>query len=160
MRSTKDIRGSHRAAAHRGLCHRAKTRCDGEIKRWLKRRAMVEPVISHAKNDGLLGCNRPRGHASDRCNALLVASSFNLLQLLRFLRRSKPSLSLFLEALLADFVPCGSLLSQEAAHPILTAQNYSVLCPRNRILNGGLQTRSRALLGQRAQSCFLFSVLN
>src|SRR5580704_18307571 len=28
-----------------------------KIKRWLKRRAVVEPVIGHAKNDGLLGRN-------------------------------------------------------------------------------------------------------
>ena len=28
-----------------------------KIKRWLKRRAVVEPIIGHAKNDGLLGRN-------------------------------------------------------------------------------------------------------
>ena len=36
------------------------------IKRWLKRRAVVEPVIGHAKNDGLLGRNWLAGRAGDR----------------------------------------------------------------------------------------------
>jgi transposase, IS5 family len=57
------------------------------IKRWLKRRAVVEPVIGHAKNDGLLGRNWLKGRAGDRVNALLAAAGFNLRQLLRFLRR-------------------------------------------------------------------------
>src|SRR6202795_1037706 len=57
-----------------------------KIKRWLKRRAVVEPIIGHAKNDGLLGRNWLKGRTGDRCNALLAAVGFNLRQLLRFLR--------------------------------------------------------------------------
>jgi len=57
-----------------------------KIKRWLKRRAVVEPIIGHAKNDGLLGRNWLKGRAGDRCNALLAAAGFNLRQLLRFLQ--------------------------------------------------------------------------
>src|SRR6202795_2180037 len=57
-----------------------------KIKRWLKRRAVVEPIIGHAKNDGLLGRNWLKGRTGDRCNALLAAAGFNLRQLLRFLR--------------------------------------------------------------------------
>ena len=57
-----------------------------KIKRWLKRRAVVEPVIGHAKNDGLLGRHWLKGRAGDSCNALLAAAGFNLRQLLRFLR--------------------------------------------------------------------------
>jgi transposase, IS5 family len=59
---------------------------DARIKRWLKRRAVVEPVIGHAKNDGLLGRNWLKGHAGDRINTTLAATGFNLRQLLRFLR--------------------------------------------------------------------------
>jgi IS5 family transposase len=65
-----------------------------KIKRWLKRRSVVEPIIGHAKNDGLLGRNWLRGRDGDRCNALLAAAGFNLRQLLRFLR----GLSYFLRA--------------------------------------------------------------
>jgi IS5 family transposase len=100
-----------------------------KIKRWLKRRAVVEPVIGHAKNDGLLGRNWLGGRSGDRSNALLAAVGFNLRQLLRFLKRSKLFLYLFLQALLADLTDCGSPLSQEAAHSILTPQNYSALHP-------------------------------
>ena len=57
-----------------------------KIKRWLKRRAVVEPVIGHAKNDGLLGRNWLAGQKGDRINATLAAAGFNLRQLLRFLR--------------------------------------------------------------------------
>jgi IS5 family transposase len=58
-----------------------------KIKRWLKRRAVVEPIIGHAKNDGLLGRNWLKGRTGDRCNTLLAAAGFNLRQLLRFLKR-------------------------------------------------------------------------
>ena len=47
---------------------------------------MVEPIIGHAKNDGLLGRNWLQGRGGDRSNALLAAAGFNLRQLLRFLR--------------------------------------------------------------------------
>ncbi len=78
-----------------------------KIKRWLKRRAVVEPVIGHAKNDGLLGRNWLKGRAGDRCNTLLAAAGFNLRQLLRFLKRVPYFLRAFFSALLAacDLLP-------------------------------------------------------
>ena len=93
-----------------------------KIKRWLKRRAVVEPVIGHAKNDGL------HGRTGDRCNTLLAASGFNLRQLLRFLKRMELFLRLFRLARLANgaaLAACASLLSPQATHSILNAQNYS-----------------------------------
>ena len=66
-----------------------------EIKRWLKRRAVVEPIIGHAKNDGLLGRNWLKGRTGDRCNTLLAAAGFNLRQLLRFLNRCQYFCALF-----------------------------------------------------------------
>jgi IS5 family transposase len=76
-----------------------------KIKRWLKRRAVVEPIIGHAKNDGLLGRNWLKGRAGDRCNALLAAAGFNLRQLLRFLRGSPYFLHEFYYALLLTIRP-------------------------------------------------------
>ncbi len=72
-----------------------------KIKRWLKRRAVVEPIIGHAKNDGLLGRNWLLGRSGDRSNALLAASGFNLRQLLRFLKR----VELFLRLLYGHTAP-------------------------------------------------------
>jgi transposase, IS5 family len=75
-----------------------------KIKRWLKRRAVVEPIIGHAKNDGLLGRNWLKGRSGDRCNTLLAAAGFNLRQLLRFLNRCDYFLRAFFHALLADLL--------------------------------------------------------
>jgi transposase, IS5 family len=74
-----------------------------KIKRWLKRRSVVEPIIGHAKNDGLLGRNWLKGRTGDRCNALLAAAGFNLRQLLRFLSHIPYFLRAFFSALLAVF---------------------------------------------------------
>lgn len=76
-----------------------------KIKRWLKRRAVVEPIIGHAKNDGLLGRNWLKGRAGDRCNALLAAAGFNLRQLLRFLRGLPYFLRAFFYAILITLRP-------------------------------------------------------
>jgi len=57
-----------------------------QIKRWLKRRAAIEPIIGHAKNDGLLGKNYLKGRHGDKINTTLAATGFNLRQILRFIR--------------------------------------------------------------------------
>ncbi len=57
-----------------------------KIKKWLKRRAVIEPIIGHAKNEGLLGRNYLKGTEGDKINAVLAAVGFNLRQLLRFLK--------------------------------------------------------------------------
>ena len=100
-----------------------------KIKRWLKRRAVVEPVIGHAKNDGLLGRHWLHGRVGDRSNALLAASGFNLRQLLRFLRRTELFLRLFLRALLAVCAVFGSRLSREIAYALPASHTYSALRP-------------------------------
>jgi IS5 family transposase len=49
-----------------------------QMKRELKRRSAIEPMIGHAKNDGRLGRNHLLGHHGDKINALLAASGHNL----------------------------------------------------------------------------------
>jgi len=49
-----------------------------QMKRELKRRSAIEPMIGHAKNDGRLGKNHVLGHHGDRIDALLAASGHNL----------------------------------------------------------------------------------
>jgi IS5 family transposase len=90
-----------------------------KIKRWLKRRAVVELVTAHAKNEGLLGRNWLGARAGDRSNALLAAVGFNLRQLLCFLKR--------LELFLCPFLPTlfAALLPQEDDHPLLNTLNDS-----------------------------------
>jgi transposase, IS5 family len=56
------------------------------IKRELKRRNAIEPVIGHLKSDGLLERNRLLGEHGDAINALLAAAGHNLRLLLAWLR--------------------------------------------------------------------------
>lgn len=53
------------------------------IKKKLKRRNAVEPVIGHMKNDGRLGRNFLKGVAGDAMNALLCGAGHNLRKILR-----------------------------------------------------------------------------
>lgn len=55
-----------------------------QIKRELKRRAAIEPVIGHMKEDGLLGRNHLKGRDGDRINAVLAGAGQNFRLLLRW----------------------------------------------------------------------------
>lgn len=67
------------------------------IKRELKRRSAIEPVIGHLKTDGLLERNHLHGERGDAINLVLAAAGHNLRLLLAWLRRL---CALFLVALL------------------------------------------------------------
>ncbi|MCG8508587.1 MAG: transposase, partial [Rhodospirillales bacterium] len=68
----------------------------GRIKRELRRRSAIEPVIGHLKNDGHLGRNFLKGRHGDHANAVLTAIGHNLRLILKWLRRLWPQ---FLETL-------------------------------------------------------------
>jgi IS5 family transposase len=53
------------------------------IKKKLKRRNAIEPVIGHMKNDGRLGRNFLKGAIGDAINALLCGAGHNLRKILR-----------------------------------------------------------------------------
>ena len=55
------------------------------MRRELKRRSAIEPMIGHAKTDGRLGRNYLLGHDGDRINALLAAAGHNLRLILKAL---------------------------------------------------------------------------
>ena len=56
------------------------------LKRSLKRRQAIEPVIGHLKADGLLGRNHLKGTEGDQLNVLLSCAGHNLRLILRRLR--------------------------------------------------------------------------
>src|SRR5918996_2965644 len=56
------------------------------IKRELRRRSAIEPMIGHMKEDGRLGRNHLLGAAGDAINALLVAAGHNLRLILNWVR--------------------------------------------------------------------------
>src|SRR6202048_282570 len=57
------------------------------IRREMKRRAAVEPVIGHVKAEHRLGRNYLKGRDGDRSNAVLAAAGYNFALLLRWLAR-------------------------------------------------------------------------
>lgn len=73
----------------------------GAIKRQLKRRSAVEPLIGHMKSDGHLGRCYLKGRAGDAANAILSAVGHNLRRVLAWLR---DFLRQVLDTLLAAFI--------------------------------------------------------
>ncbi len=53
------------------------------LRKWLKRRSAIEPVIGHMKNDGRLGRNYLLGEEGDKINAVLCGAGHNMRKLLR-----------------------------------------------------------------------------
>ena len=58
----------------------------GVIKRELRRRSAIEPVIGHMKTDGHLGRCHLKGRAGDAANAVLSAVGYNFRRILAWLR--------------------------------------------------------------------------
>ena len=56
------------------------------IRREMKRRAAVEPVIGHIKAEHRMDRNYLKGREGDRINAVLAAAGYNFSLLLRWLR--------------------------------------------------------------------------
>ncbi len=62
-------------------------RVTAPIRREMKRRAAVEPVIGHVKAEHRMGHNYLKGRDGDRINAVLAAAGYNFSLLLRWLKR-------------------------------------------------------------------------
>ena len=73
----------------------------GVIKRELRRRSAIEPVIGHMKAEGHLGRCYLKGRAGDAADAILSAVGHNFRRILAWLRAL---LRLFLIAILRVFI--------------------------------------------------------
>jgi transposase, IS5 family len=78
----------------------------GAIKRELRRRSAIEPVIGHMKADGQLGRNYLKGRHGDHFNAVLSAVGYNFRLILKWLRAL---LCLFVAAVLSALAPRSNL---------------------------------------------------
>jgi transposase, IS5 family len=58
----------------------------GAIKRELRRRSAIEPVIGHLKAEGHLGRCHLKGRAGDAANAILSAVGYNFRRILAWLK--------------------------------------------------------------------------
>ena len=72
------------------------------IRRQLKRRAAIEPVIGHSKNDHRMGRNFLAHHDGDAINAVLAAAGYNFRRLLAWLALA---LRAFLQAFMNEIEP-------------------------------------------------------
>jgi IS5 family transposase len=63
-----------------------KRRMTPQIKRQMRRRSAVEPVIGHLKAEYRMGRHYVAHHAGDAANAVLAAAGYNFSLLLRWLR--------------------------------------------------------------------------
>jgi len=59
----------------------------GQIKKELRRRSAIEPVIGHCKSDGHLDRNFLKGRGGDQFNAVMSAVGYNLRLILKWLRK-------------------------------------------------------------------------
>lgn len=83
----KGYRGHDYGHPHRVYRSGQKRGVTTAIKKELKRRAVVEPLIGHLKNEGHLGRNYLKGIEGDKINVLLTAAGYNFRLLLKWLRR-------------------------------------------------------------------------
>ncbi len=58
----------------------------GQIRKELRRRSAIEPVIGHCKEDGHLGRNYLKGHNGDQINAVMSAAGYNFRHILKWLK--------------------------------------------------------------------------
>jgi IS5 family transposase len=82
----KGYRGHDAPNPHRVFISGQKRGVFGAIKRELRRRSAIEPVIGHMKAEGHLGRCYLKGTAGDAANAILTAIGHNLRLVLAWLR--------------------------------------------------------------------------
>ena len=81
-------RGHNAPAEHKFRVYTAgqKRRVNPQIKREFKRRAAIEPVIGHLKDDHRMGRNYLAHSSGDAINAMLAAVGYNFRRLIQWLR--------------------------------------------------------------------------
>ena len=102
----KGYRGHDTANPRRVFISGQKRGVFGVIKRELRRRSAIEPVIGHMKIDGHLGRCHLKGRKGDAANVILTAVGHNLRRVLAWLRAL---LRLILLALWQAFAPVPAL---------------------------------------------------
>lgn len=82
----KGYRGHDAQNLRRVLISGQKRGVFGVIKRELRRRSAIEPIIGHLKTEGHLGRGDLRGRAGDAANVILSAVGHNFRRILAWLR--------------------------------------------------------------------------
>ncbi len=90
--STKGYRGHDAPNPRRIFISGQKRGVFGVIKRELRRRSAIEPVIGHLKAEGHLGRCYLKGRAGDAANAILSAVGYNFRRIPAWLRALLPQI--------------------------------------------------------------------
>ena len=97
------------------------------IKRDLRRRSAVEPIIGHAKNEHRMGRNFLKGTHGDAANAVLAAAGYNFRRLLVWLAALWRVFVIAVLAALADAAPASTTDARASnATPIANANYFTV----------------------------------
>ena len=83
----KGYRGHDAPKPYRVFRSGQKRGVHGQIKKELRRRSAIEPVIGHCKMDGHLGRNFLKGRRGDQFNAVMSAVGYNLRLIIKWLRK-------------------------------------------------------------------------
>lgn len=83
----RGYRGHDYSNKHRVFRSGQKRGVTGAIKKELRRRSVVEPIIGHLKSDGHLGRNYLKGQLGDQQNAVLCSVGYNFRLLLKWLKK-------------------------------------------------------------------------
>jgi IS5 family transposase len=118
-----------------------KRRLTEHIKRELRRRPAVEPVIGHAKGEHRMGRNYLAGQQGDATNAVLAAAGYNFRRLLAWL---KLWLSAFLFAMAR---PAASRNQQVVASSVFFTDDSLAFIFSNRAFSMSYRRFSRLLCG-------------
>ena len=102
----KGYRGHDAPKPYRVFKSGQKRGVHGQIRRELRRRSAIEPVIGHCKTDGHLGRNFLKGRTGDRVNAVMSAVGYNLRLILKWLRKL---LHLIIAAIVSAMAPISTL---------------------------------------------------
>ncbi len=82
----KGYRGHNYPNPHRVFKSGQKRGVHGQIKKELRRRSAIEPVIGHCKSDGHMGRNFLHGRLGDQINAVMSAVGYNMRIILKWLK--------------------------------------------------------------------------
>jgi IS5 family transposase len=64
------------------IAKRGKRKLKASLRKWLRRRSAIEPLIGHLKVNGRMGVNHLLGAEGDRINAILCGCGYNIRKLL------------------------------------------------------------------------------
>lgn len=83
------VDGAYKGPDYQGPAHvhgaKRGQKLQASLKRWLRRRAAIEPTLGHRKHDKRLNRNRLKGELGDAIKALLSGTGYNFRKLLKAL---------------------------------------------------------------------------